>query len=99
MVRLFFPADVRLRSLAEAMAAGMRFELAQPEERVDWLDLVARLGALARWPDIQIWTHAYSVGPLVGDGLLVEYRALVGYWLEAKHRLQNPAVEAKTGGK
>src|SRR3546814_14740388 len=33
MVRLFFPADVRLRSLAEAMAAGMRFELAQPEER------------------------------------------------------------------
>src|SRR3546814_11712179 len=45
MVRLFFPADVRLRSLAEAMAAGMRFELAQPEERVDWLDLVARVGA------------------------------------------------------
>src|SRR3546814_9896790 len=61
MVRLFFPADVRLRSLAEAMAAGMRFELAQPEERVDWLDLVARIGALESWPDIQIWTHAYAV--------------------------------------
>src|SRR3546814_11565752 len=78
MVRLFFPADVRLRSLAEAMAAGMRFELAQPEERVDWLDLVARIGALESWPDIQIWTQAYAVRAMVGGGLLVEGRGKIG---------------------
>src|SRR3546814_14352923 len=93
MVRLFFPADVRLRSLAEAMAAGMRFELAQPEERVDWLDLVARIGALESWPDIQIWTHAYAVRAMVGEGLLVEARAIVENGLEVSNRLQNPRVE------
>src|SRR3546814_19500347 len=90
MVRLFFPADVRLRSLAEAMAAGMRFELAQPEERVDWLDLVARIGASESWPDIQIWPHAHAVRAPVGAGYLVEARGIVVDSHEGCNRLPTP---------